>query len=142
MVRNSKPTGTAMSMPAGISMGVGTALLLTVLGAAIVAWLLNSGSMKEEGVGYGAMGVLLLASAFGSWTAVSMVKHQRLIVGLSTGAVYFVLLLGMTGLVFGGQYQGIIPTALMVLGGSTAAVLVSSRTKGNRTPGRHKIRTG
>ena len=142
MVRNRKPSGTAASLPAGIGIGVVIAVALTVAGTSLVAWMLNSGNMTEAGVGYSAMVILLVSAAVGSWFAEMLVKHRYLVVGLSTGAAYFVLLLGLTAFFFGGQYQGVVPTGLLILGGSAAAVLVGNRSGGNRTPRRHKTRTG
>lgn len=142
MVRNRKPTGTAMSLPAGVGVGVAVAVVLSLIGAALAAWLLDSGSMSQDGIGYGAMVILLLSAAAGAWAAISAVKHNRLVVGMATGGVYLVLLLGMTALFFGGQYQGIVPTVLLVLAGSMTAVLVGNGAGGNRISRRHKTRTG
>ena len=142
MVRNGKPTGTAASMPIGVAAGVGVAVLLLLAGSALAAWLMQSGNMKEDGIGYGAMTILLVSSIAGVWTAMRVVKHNALVVGLSTAAAYFILLLGMTAIFFGGQYQGIIPTGIMIFGGSIGAVLVGNRAGGNRIPRRHKTRTG
>lgn len=142
MVMNRKPTGTAMSMPAGIGIGVALAAIMTMAGAAVLAWLVNGSVMPETGFGYGAMAVLLLSSLAGSWLAAILVKHQRLIVCLATGAVYFVLLLGLTAFCFGGQYQGVVPTAVLVTGGSLASAMVGNIGPGNRTPRRHNYRSG
>lgn len=142
MVRNKKVTGTAVSVPGGVGAGVGIAVALTVTGAALLAWMVDGTYMPETGFGYGAMIILLLASALGSWAAAALVKHQRLVVCLVTGGIYFLLLLGLTAFCFGGQYQGVVPTALLVGGGSTAAALLGNLGQGNRTPGRHNYRSG
>lgn len=142
MVRNRKPTGTAMSLPAGVGIGVGIAVTVTVTGAAVIAWMVNGGTIPETGFGYGAMAVLLLSSVAGSWMASALIKHQRLAVSLATGGIYFLLLLGLTAFCFGGQYQGVVPTALLVAGGSTTSALISNLGQENRTLGHHKRRTG
>ena len=142
MVRNRKPTGMAWSLPAGIGTGTVIAVLLSLLGAVLVAWLLNAGQMSETGIGYGAMVILLVSAAAGSWIAMMTVKHNRLAVGMTTGLVYLALLLGVTAICFGGQYQGVVPTVLLVLGGSMASVLIANRPTGNRISRRHKTRTG
>lgn len=142
MVRNKKVTGTAVSIPGGIGTGVGIAVVLTVIGAALLAWMVDAAYIPETGFGYGAMIILALASILGSWFAAAMVKHQRLAVCLVTGGIYFLLLLGLTAFCFGGQYQGVVPTALLVAGGSTAAALLGNWAQGNRTSRRHKYRSG
>jgi len=140
MVRNQKVSGTAMSVPVGVGVGIGAAILLTILGTLIVAWLINQETMPRTGIGYGAMVTLAISSVAGAWTAATLVKHQRLLVCMATGGVYLLTLLGLTAFCFGGQYQGVIPTALLVLGGSMAAALIGIPGQGNRTSGRHKHR--
>ena len=142
MVRNARPTGMAMSLPAGVGIGAALAVVLTLVGTAAVAWLVNTGGLTEDGIGYGAMVILLLSAAAGSWAAISAVKHNRLVVGMSAGGAYLILLLGMTALFFGGQYQGVVPTALLVLRGSAGAVLIGTRAGDKRITRRHKTRTG
>ena len=142
MVMNRKVTGKAMSAAGGIAVGTGAALLVSLIGAVMMAWLIGGEYLQESAFGYGAMLTLLVASMSGSWITAGLVKHQRLVMCLITGGVYFLLLLGMTAFFFGGQYQGVIPTALLVAGGCTAAALLGNMGQGNRTQGRHKYRTG
>lgn len=142
MVMNRKVTGRAMSIPGGVGTGVGIAVAVSLIGALVMAWLVNGMYLPESGFGYGAMVVLLLASLTGAWTAAALVKHQRLIVCLATGGVYLLLLLGLTAFCFGGQYQGVVPTVLLVAGGSGCAALLGNMGQGNRTPRRHKYRYG
>lgn len=142
MVMNRKVTGKAMSLPGGIGTGVGIAVLVSLAGALVTAWLVDGSYLPETGFGYGAMVTLLLASGIGAGTAAGLVKHRRLIVCLVTGGVYILLLIGLTAFCFGGQYQGVVPTLLLVAGGSIAAALLGNVGQGNRTPGRHKFRSG
>lgn len=142
MVRNRKPTGRAAGMPAGIGIGIAAAAGLTVAGAAVIAAMLNGGMIAKDAVGYGAMIILLASSMIGSGIAAALIKHRRLAVSLLCGAGFFGLLLLTSAVFFGGQYQGILPTALLVFGGSAAAALLGDLPAGNRISRRHKIRTG
>lgn len=142
MVANRKVTGKAMSVPAGVSIGTGICVLITLVGALVMAWLIGGDYLPESGFGYGAMVTLLGASVAGAWTAAMLVKHQRLMVCLLTGGLYFLFLLALTAFCFGGQYQGIVPTALLITGGSIVPALLGTMGQGNRTPARHKYRSG
>ena len=117
-------TGKQMGLPAGVALGMGTALLVTLAGAGVLAWLIAGERLAESTMGYGCAAVLLLSSAAGAWTASALVGHQRMAVCLLAGLGYYLLLLGMTALLFDGRYQGLGVTALVVLGGSLGVLLV------------------
>ena len=132
MTVNQKVTGTAVSMPAGIAIGCAVSLLITITGSALVAKLISDEVVNDTAIGYGAMMILLLASALGASISAAKVKRLRLQVCMLSGAAYYAALLGITALFFGGQYQGMGVTALVVLAGTGAAVLVSTKEKKTR----------
>lgn len=137
MTKHKKVTGTAASMPAGIGLGVGISIGITVLGAAILAWLVTTERMRESAIGYGVMVILVLAAAAGALTACGAIKHRKLMVcGISAVGYYLALLL--FALAFGGQFQGMGVTALMVLLGGGIAAILSLVEKGSGVR-RHKI---
>lgn len=117
-------TGRSASVPVGIATGVGVGLGLTLLAVAILAKLLDLEKMPWEQIGYGVMGTMLTASFLAGITAYSRIKRQRLLVCMLTGVGYFGILLALTALFFGGQYQGALVTGLLVLAGSGAAGLL------------------
>ena len=142
MISNRKVSGRALSMPAGIGMGVIVSVALTLLGAAAVAWLLSSERMETTQIGYGSMITLLLSSSVGAWIASSTVKHRHMVVCLASGGGYYASLLAITALFFGGQYQGMGVTLLVVLAGCASVGLLISRPKKTITKGYRKLRTG
>ena len=127
MTVNRKVTGTAMTMPAGIGVGCGISMLVTILGSALVAKLISLEVLQEMAIGYGAMAIILVASTLGALTAVKKVKKRMLQVSALVGFVYYGLLLAMTACLFGGQYQGLGVTALLVLAGCGLVALILSR---------------
>ena len=129
MTTNRKVTGTAVTMPMGVGIGCGISMILTILGAAVVAKLISAEILKETAVGYGAMMIILTATICGGAVAVNKVKKRILQVSILVGGVYFVLLMAMTALFFGGQYQGMGVTALLILGGSGVVILMAGRKK-------------
>lgn len=114
--------GRAKSMPAGIGIGVLVSLVVTVMGAAIVAWMIVSERIGENGIGWGCMVILPVASAAGAEVAWRLIRHRRLMVcGIQCGAFYLLLL--AMALPFGGVYEGMVLTALLVaIGGGISLI--------------------
>lgn len=113
-------------------MGGLTSLLLTMILSAILAKMVETEALAQRNIGYGVMILLLISSFLGAAAAQGRVKHQRLLVCILSGCVYFLLLLGITALFFGGQYSGMGVTALLVFGGAgTAALLCTRQGKGS-----------
>lgn len=120
-------TGRTLSIPAGMGVGLGVSLGITAAAIAVLAKLVDTQTLAWENVGYGIMVMLLAASFFGALTAYGKIKRQRLMVCLLTGAAFFGFLLSMTALFFGGQFDGVLYTFLLVLAGSSAAGLLGLR---------------
>ena len=131
MVRNKKVTGTAASIPVGLCIGTAAALVVTLVGALVAAWLIETEKIGEEAIGYCSMVILMAASMLGAFTAQALIKHQRLIICAAAGACYYLTLLAMTALFFGGQYTGMGVTALVIAGGTAVIILLG--LKGNRS---------
>ncbi len=114
-------------MPVGFAIGAGVSLGITLLLAVIVAKLVDSGTLTEASIGYCAMVILLLSALAGSLAAWGRIKRRRIMVCGIAGGLYYLLLLAMTASFFGGQYQGMGVTALMVLCGCAGAALMGLR---------------
>lgn len=114
-------------MPGGLAVGAGVSLGVTLLFALVLAKLVDSERMAFESIGYGIMALLLAASFLGALTAFGRIRRQRLLVCGLSGLVYFGLLLSITALFFGGQYDGVGVTALLVLAGCMSAGLLGLR---------------
>ena len=129
MTVNRKVTGTAVTIPAGVGIGGGISLLLTAVGACVVAKLISAAVIQENAIGYGAMMIILASSIGGSAIAVNKVKKRMLQVCALVGILYYVMLLAMTAVFFGGQYQGMGVTALLILAGCGAVILIAGRQR-------------
>lgn len=140
MVVDKKPTGRASSMPGGLAIGAAISLVVTILLAAMLAKLIEGQTIAEENMGYGVMVILLAASFLGAMASYGKIKRQRVIVCLLSGALYFGILLSITALFFGGQYEAVGVTGLLVLCGSGAAALLGLH--GNSKGRRRKIKVG
>lgn len=123
MVTKHKATGMASTLPGGLAWGALVNMVLTLIGSGVVAFLVDRGTMPVNGIGYGAMVILVVSALSGAMMAWKKIKRLRLQVCLLSGGIYYLMLLGMTMLFFGGQFSGMGVTALMVACGSILAIL-------------------
>ena len=129
MANKRKVTGTATSIPIGIGLGTSVCVGITLLGAALTAYLIHKEVLTEENIGFASMVILVIASSLGSWIAINKIQKMRMQMSLLTGACYYLCLIGMTALFFGGQYSGMGMTAMCVLSGSGCVSLLNIQHK-------------
>lgn len=132
--------GRAMPLPMGAALGAMCGLAWTFLSSAFLGWMIRKQWLEMDSVGYGSMIILLTASMLAAGISYRKVKIRRLLSCVSGGIGYFLLLLAMTALFFGGQYSGFGVTCLLILGGSLAAVFLGMESERGIRKGR-KIRT-
>ena len=138
-MRKIKMTGRAINLPAGTFLGAVLAFGWTILTSALLAWLVHKEVLKEENIGYGSMAILLSSALLGSMLAYSKVHRQKLWLCICVGIVYYLMLLSLTALFFGGQYTGMGVTGLLILGGCGTAALIETEAENRKGKGR-KIR--
>lgn len=138
MVVNQKVTGRASSMPVGLLLGAVSSLTISVGGAAICGALISKEVFPESAIGYCAMLLILLSAVVGPALAVGRIKRRRLFVCVMSGVIYYGVLLSITALFFGGQYQGMGVTALLVMAGSTLVVMTGLRRERKPKYRRHR----
>lgn len=133
MVVNRKVTGRASTLPGGLALGAGASMVMTLVLSVVTAKLIDTGAMAESSVGYAAMVILLLSAGAGAVVSVGRIKRRKLLVCLVSGGIYYLLLLTVTAVFFGGQYTGMGVTALTVTGGSGAmGLLMLGQGRGRR----------
>lgn len=133
-----KGKGTSLSIPAGLALGVLVSITVTLLGAACIAWLLNTEGIGEGRIGHAAMVVLAVSAISGAYTAVRKIKRLRLQISMLSGACYFLSLLAITALFFGGRYQAVGTTLVIITISCTLVALLSgSRKEGRKLRGKH-----
>ena len=91
--------------------------------------LILSGKTGWGAMGYGAIGILLAASYVGSGVSCRLIMHRKLLVCILSGIIYLCSLAAITALLFGGKYEGIWLSALLVAGGVGASALVHCAEK-------------
>ena len=122
--------GTAKPVPVGLALGLCVSIVITLCGSAVTAWLVSAEKMEAEQIGYAAAAILILSAAAGTATARKAVKIKALPVCAMMAAGYYLILLAVTALFFGGEYQGMGITAICILFGSSAAFLLTRIKKG------------
>lgn len=137
-----KYTGRSLSVPAGLAVGLGVSLGITGAVIAVLAKLVDGEVMPWENIGYGIMAMLLIASFLGAMAAYGRIKRQRLMICLMAGGIFFCTLLAMTALFFGGQYDGVMVSFLLILAGSGAAGLLGLRQgRGDRRKRSYRVKS-
>ena len=129
-----KQSGRAMSMTSGILVGTITALITGIIGICITAKLIEMEIIAYQKIGYGALITLVVSSWIGSITSIKRVKRQKNIAAILTGLCYYGLLLVIVAAFFGGEYNGVAETGLLILCGNILSILFESgnKNRGNR----------
>ena len=137
MKRNGAEAAKRMSVGVLVSMGIMAGI--SAIGAAMI----SGGTLGEESAGYVSGLALLLGVIFGALVSVRGTGGQRLLLYAVHGGCCFAVLLCLGMLLYDGAAQGLGSTALLCVGGSFSAGLVTLRRQGRRVSGRHryKIRT-
>lgn len=124
-----KIKGSASSMPTGLFIGSVISLLVTLVGAAVTAFLVVKERIGENGIGYASMLILFLSTTLGALGAYNKIKKQRLKICLLSGGIYYLLLMAITALFFGGRYQAMGVTGLIILVGSICVAFLPSKNR-------------
>ena len=131
-----KVTGTAPSLLRAVSSGITASCVCAILWAAVLAKLLDGEVIKMESVGYWAMAAHVTAALAGSLFAAGRAGHRRALTMGITGVGYYICLLLVNALFFGGRFTGLGVTFLLV----AAAVGVGTLTAGKGSAGTRRRR--
>lgn len=133
-----KQTGRSPSLMNAVLKGTGIAIGWTVLCAMIIAKLIDGEVMPMESVGYGSMAAHLSAVYLGALAAYKSAGHMGDAAAGITGGSYYMILLLVNALFFGGQFTGLGITLTLVVLASGAVILTAG--KGRRRQGRRRYK--
>ena len=136
MAAKRKITGSGVSIPVGIVIGVAVSVGVLLVGALLSAYLVMIETISLDGIGVAASCILALATALGCWLASVMTKKQKLLVCGATALAIFLVLLSVTAVAFDGVFTGVGSSALMILLGAGGSLLPGLRKKS----GKNKIK--
>lgn len=127
MHRKTATTGRALSMPKGLALGAAVSLCISMVGIILLSFLIEKERFQLENIGYAILAMLLISSYAGSATAISKIKHRLALVCISSCGIYFAILILISALFFGGQYEAVGVTGCIVLAGSFSALLLKGK---------------
>lgn len=110
-----------------VAAGAVVSMIVMLIGISVCASLISAETISAGSADYCVIGILLLSALAGAATAIGKRGQKRLYMGLAVGAVYLLVLLALTALFFDGQYQGVLVTAIAILGGATLAALLPGK---------------
>lgn len=129
-MKHNKSAG-SVSMGKCAALGAAVSAAVTFLCAAVGAAVISSGVLSEGAMDYLTIAILLVATLIGAMSGAGGAKEKRLYVCLLVAVIYFGVLLAMTALIFDGQYDGVIVTAVVLFSGSIVAAM-AGKGKGKR----------
>lgn len=127
----------SISLVQAVAAGLGWSVGVTLLLAALSAWMISREKIAMESMGYLSAGVLILAGGGGAWLAAKLTGRKRMQVCILTAASYLVVLVAIGVLCFDANGTGFGMTALAVLGSGCAAGLAGA--KGRKTHSRKGV---
>lgn len=135
-------SGRAPSLWRAASTGLLLAVVWTIGCAMVLAKLLDSEIIKMESLGYGSMVTVLSGVFLGASTAGRRTGHMAALASGATGAAYYLSLLLVNALFFGGGYTGMGVTLVLVALASVAAAALGRQGRGAPRRRRYKIPRG
>ena len=140
MLATQKLTGRATSIPKGILTALIISMSWTLVASVIGACMVSKEWMAQEKIGIWAIFVLITASVVGGMVAAGRIKRQRIQMASLHGGLYYILLILLNLLCFGGQFRGMGVTLVFVLMGSVVAGILGNRPAGKGN-GRRRRKT-
>ena len=134
-----KISARAPSLWKSVGAGVLLGAAWTLVSAVIIAKLVDMEVLPMENVGYGAMAAVLSAVFVGATLAGRKAGHMVVQAAVISGAAYFLCLLLVNALFFGGSYTGMGTTFLLTLLATGLALLAAGKGSGRMRRRRYKI---
>ena len=128
-------------MPAGIAVGTGISWVCMLLMAALLAWLVSTQRIGENGIGYGIMVILPFSTFVGCLAAYGRIRHARLTVSAMLCAVVYISLI-VFGFLFGGKMEGFLLHGALVMAGGGISMIPALIAPGSGGRRRNKYRHG
>ena len=134
-----KITGRAPSLGRSVASGVLLGSGWTLVSAAVLAKLVDAEMLAMENVGYGSMAAVLSAVFMGASLAGKKAGHMVLPASVIAGAAYFLCLVMVNVLFFGGKFTGFGVTFLLTALATGLALLTAGKGSSRGRPKRYKI---
>ena len=114
----------------GMTAGITGSALTTLMSTAIFSWMISKKVIPEEHVIYCTVVILLISAITGSEIVISKCD-KKAAMGICSGIVYLAMMLIVTTIFFGAQYQRIGVTTIIVLVGCVLAAMLTKSDRKN-----------
>ena len=124
--------GNRMQGPTAVLLGIGVSVVATVLGAALVAYLVHTEVLGQANVRLWLMVTLMLSAAIGSIVSSTGYRDKKIIGSTAAGVGYFAILILTNAFLFDGEFTGFWLSLLMIVVGVVASMLPVMHKKGGK----------
>ncbi len=107
------------------AVAAGWIVLLT--GGIVIAFLIHAQKLSTAWLDYGSMILVLLSGSVTALVAGAKQYEKRIVMCLSGTGLYFLSLVSVAIVLFDGLKKGVVPTLLLMLGGSVIAWLMGTK---------------
>ena len=97
-------------MPISVLLGVGSAMVVTLILTAAAAWMITAGKVNMEAKEYIGLLITGISVFTGSVTAIALSDKKEMLASGITAAAHLLVLLSCTAVFFGGIYHGVLKT--------------------------------
>lgn len=112
---------------------------MTLVLSGLLTWMIHNELLAMSNIGYGSFIILFLSGLCGALAAGAKIKRMKLQVHLLSGGIYYLMLLCIHALFFGGEYHGMGVTAIIVfLSGAAATAITMGQGRKRVRKGRNK----
>jgi hypothetical protein len=126
-----RKTRKPVSIAVSVIVGLGCAIVITLLLSSLAAWLITTEKLGVGTQGITALVITGLSGLAGCIVALALAEGRELQVSGITAGAYFLLLLSCTALLFGGTYDGVWKSVITILISWLVSLLPVWRRKGN-----------
>ena len=128
-----------VSMPISVLLGVGSAMVATLMLTAAAAWMITAGKVNMEAKEYIGLLITGISVFTGSVTAIVLSNQKEMLASGIIAAAYLLVLLSCTAVFFGGIYHGVLKTVAVSALCWLVSQLVIRKRAGKGRP-KHKKR--
>ncbi len=125
MITAGKQTGKTISVPKGLALSEIVSMGITLMLSFTLAKMLDAQNLSWEQAGYWIMIMLFTAAFSGAKVAAASIRRQKVFISVMSGILYWGSLLCVTALFFGGNYEAVPETGLIIMAGSGCAAMLS-----------------
>jgi hypothetical protein len=127
MAKTKQKTVRAGKMPFALVMGWLAGIICTLLLASAWAQMILSETVGQSSAAGGSIVITAISAAVAAWVSALIAKKRWLQMCLVAGGMYFVTLLSLGGILFGGTFSGVGTGLITALGASTGVGLFALR---------------